>query len=191
MVLWTVRYPEHAGDVVVPPADVPCVAWIAAGATVVAAAWLAWLLAMPLQDMGSAGYSAVIQKVPRPSRWSRSGIGRGRGVLPWFVSRGLVVPELPPREPGALQHRPSLERADSAARRAFTIGNWCLEPMLSLIIVVLCLAYSLACVEAAAARSAEMHALVLLAAFAASFVLLVSSATAVVGGCSASSLHRR
>ena len=91
------------------------------------------------------------------------------------------MPESPPRKPGpaALQHRPSLERADSAARRAFTIGNWCLEPMLSLIIVVLCLAYSLACVEAAAARSAEMHALVLLAAFAASSVFLANSATAV------------
>ena len=30
-VLWTVRYPEHAGDVMVPAADVPLLAWIAAG----------------------------------------------------------------------------------------------------------------------------------------------------------------
>jgi len=48
------------------------------------------------------------------------------------------------------------------------------------VIVVLCLVYSLACVEAGtASSSAEMHVLVLLAAFAASFVFLVSSATAV------------
>ena len=45
----------------------------------------------------------------------------------WFVSRGSVVPESRPHGPGpgALQHRPSLERADSAARRAFKMGNWC------------------------------------------------------------------
>jgi len=30
-VLWTVRYPEHAGDVIIPAADVPLLAWIAAG----------------------------------------------------------------------------------------------------------------------------------------------------------------
>ena len=36
--------------------------------------------------------------------------------------------------------------------------------------------------EAAAARSAEMHALVLLAAFATSSVFLANSATAVAGG---------
>jgi len=39
-VLWTVRYPEHAGQVFVPASDVPPLAWLAAGATVVAAVWL-------------------------------------------------------------------------------------------------------------------------------------------------------
>ena len=39
----------------------------------------------------------------------------------------------------------------------------------------------MASVEAANARLAEVHALVLLAAFAASFVFLASSATAVAG----------
>jgi hypothetical protein len=38
-VLWTVRYPERAGHFVVPVSGVPLVAWIAAGVTVVAAAW--------------------------------------------------------------------------------------------------------------------------------------------------------
>jgi hypothetical protein len=64
--------------------------------------------------------------------------------------------------------------------RRYTKGWNCnLEVWLSVTIGLLCGSYSLACVEAAAARSAEIHALVLVAAFAASFVFLADTATAV------------
>jgi hypothetical protein len=52
--------------------------------------------------------------------------------------------------------------------------------VLGAIIAVLCGVFVWAAVDAAAVRRVEVHALVLLAAFAASFVFLASSATAVV-----------
>ena len=164
-VLWTVRYPEHAGDVMVPAADVPRLAWIAAGATVLAGAWL---LAIPLSD-NTEGMGSRI--------WPLSLIA-GNEMVPrsdGFFRRAMNMSGFSLAAPSKI-----LQRSNSLALEAPRGWKRRLEPILALIIGLLCLAYSVACVEAGAARSAEMHALVLLAAFAASFVFLADS-TAVAG----------
>ena len=157
-VLWTVQYPEHDGDVMVPAAHVPRLAWFAAGATVVAAAGL--LAVMPRSD------TATSMDIPGDESYGFGNGDPGEAVLlPWFGKWGIY-------------HR--LFYSSTCALQGRSICNRDLEPMLALVIVLLCMAYSAACVDAGAASGATIHALVLLAAFATSFVFLVNSATAVV-----------
>jgi len=90
--------------------------------------------------MGSYGAVGSNQIVP-------SGSG-----IPVFVRRAINMSLSPLVD---TSRSPSLlDRANTAAIRARKVYEWRLEPFLALIIVVLCFVYSLACVEAAAARNA-------------------------------------
>jgi len=143
-VLWTVRYPEHGGDVIIPAADVPLLAWIAAGATLAAVIAARLLAAMsPSVEAKPRSGKAGDRSVPAfHAKVLSSKSGRISVFLPSFVRRGAVFPlaesiRLPRRTVNAL------EFGKTVAQQAAKISNRRLEPLLSLVIVLLCLAYSL------------------------------------------------
>ena len=163
-VLWTVRYPEQrAGDVLLPIQDMPRLAWVAAGVTVAAACLLAVLL------------SDTCHKAARLSMTEDQNGSTSTGI---DESSHDESPSSHQQEELAAPERASAK--NSFCHRLFKTCHGHLEPLLSLVVVMLCFVYSVACVESGdAGGNPEVHALVLLAAFAASFLFLVGSATAV------------
>jgi hypothetical protein len=154
-IIWTVRTPDTDGLALVALTDIPRQVWVAVGLTVLAAGWV---MIVPL------------------STFAISRGGRQMGDLSPSTRKRELGGDGDTNSPSCVRRCPNL----TCNRLLEWLHCANLEPVLACIIVMLSADYVWAAVDSSAARCAEVHALVLLAAFAASFVFLASTATAVV-----------